>query len=292
MYSWVADAAAGIKISSARVDAELNGMAAGLSNCITRDGQSTPVADLPMGGHKLTGLGVAAVGTDALSRDAADARYVQPGGAISATTVNATGDIATTGNVSGAAGLFSAGVSSVGLVISTGGNAGVSLADRSAGATWVMYANGGGLKFYNGADRVAVDATGSLSARDLTATRGDGTGVVFLNDARTRNLYFDGANYNLPGASLLVNGSQAWTAATLNPGLYAPLAGANFSGPVSASAMAATTINAGTVSLGNGYALTVANGRLSFTYNGSPVVSIDASGNIRSAANFTASTTP
>lgn len=81
LYSWVVDAANSVNISSSRMDAELNGFAAALTNCVTRDGQSPPSADLPMGGKKLTNLGAAAAGTDALNRDTADARYVASGSA-------------------------------------------------------------------------------------------------------------------------------------------------------------------------------------------------------------------
>lgn len=57
LYSWIADAAAAIKISSTRMDAEMDGMATGLSNCVTKDGQTTPTANLPMGGFRHTGAG-------------------------------------------------------------------------------------------------------------------------------------------------------------------------------------------------------------------------------------------
>lgn len=56
IYSWVADAANGIFVSSSRTDTDTNDIANGLSNCVTRDGQSPPTANLPMGGFKLTGL--------------------------------------------------------------------------------------------------------------------------------------------------------------------------------------------------------------------------------------------
>jgi hypothetical protein len=41
-------------------------IATGLSTCITKDGQTTPTNNIPMGGFKLTGLGAATVGTDAV----------------------------------------------------------------------------------------------------------------------------------------------------------------------------------------------------------------------------------
>ena len=58
---------------------------------------------------------------------------------------------------------------------------------------------------------VGVSGTGTISLAtngDITATRSGGTtGVVFLNAAQSRYLSWDGTNYILPGAPLLVNGA-------------------------------------------------------------------------------------
>lgn len=56
LYNWVTDATNGIPMTASRFDADANDMAAGLSNCVTRNGQSPLTANLPMGGFKLTGL--------------------------------------------------------------------------------------------------------------------------------------------------------------------------------------------------------------------------------------------
>jgi len=64
LYSWVNDAAANIKIRADRFDNELNGMATGLSTCITKDGQTTVTANLPMAGFRHTGTGAGATRTD------------------------------------------------------------------------------------------------------------------------------------------------------------------------------------------------------------------------------------
>lgn len=56
LYSWVNDAAANIKIRADRMDNEMNGFATGLSTCITKDGQTTITANLPMAGFKHTGV--------------------------------------------------------------------------------------------------------------------------------------------------------------------------------------------------------------------------------------------
>jgi len=64
IYSWVNDAAANIKIRADRMDAEMNGFATGLSTCITKDGQTTITANLPLSGYKFTGGGVATASTE------------------------------------------------------------------------------------------------------------------------------------------------------------------------------------------------------------------------------------
>ena len=67
LYSWITDAANGLDVSSTRMDADTNDIAAGLSDCVTRDGQSPATADIPLGGHKITGLGLGVGATDAAS---------------------------------------------------------------------------------------------------------------------------------------------------------------------------------------------------------------------------------
>lgn len=63
LYNWVNDAAANIKIRADRMDNEMNGMATGLSTCITKDGQTTVTANLPMATFKHTGVGNASLRT-------------------------------------------------------------------------------------------------------------------------------------------------------------------------------------------------------------------------------------
>lgn len=57
LYNWTNDANASININSGRMDGEDNGFATGLSTCITKDGQTTITANLPMAGFKHTGVG-------------------------------------------------------------------------------------------------------------------------------------------------------------------------------------------------------------------------------------------
>lgn len=72
LYSWINDAANNINILATRMDNETNGIAQGLTNCITRDGQSPPTEDIPMGGFKLINLGTPTNPTDAATKAYAD----------------------------------------------------------------------------------------------------------------------------------------------------------------------------------------------------------------------------
>lgn len=89
LYNWVADRNANIKIRADRMDAEMDGMATGLSTCITRDGQSTITAAIPFNGQRITGLGDPTSATDAVNRQTADARYLTNAGITAAVAANA-----------------------------------------------------------------------------------------------------------------------------------------------------------------------------------------------------------
>lgn len=69
--NWVTDATNGIPMTPSRFDQDANDMAAGLSNCVTRNGQSPPTANLPMGGFKLTGLAAGSIAGDSATYDQA-----------------------------------------------------------------------------------------------------------------------------------------------------------------------------------------------------------------------------
>lgn len=59
----------GTTIESAKVNSDLSDIAAGLTQSISKDGQTTYTANQPMGGFKITGLGAATAGTDAARAD-------------------------------------------------------------------------------------------------------------------------------------------------------------------------------------------------------------------------------
>jgi hypothetical protein len=162
LSSWVVDAANGIDILSTKMDAEDNGFAAGLTNCITRDGQSPPSADIPWGGKKLTNLGLATVSTDALSQAAGDARYILSSGATNLTL---------TGALASASGAFSGNLTVGGTLGLTGAATLTGLV--SCGSFVTCTANGTGFQLTDASGShplIAVDGSNNLTLFGTNAT--------------------------------------------------------------------------------------------------------------------------
>lgn len=221
LYSWTADAAANIKILASRMDAEMNGFAAGLSNCVTRDGQSPPSADLPMGGKKLVNLGTPTTAGDAVTKAYADA-LVAGGpfaplsgaaftGAISGTTA------AFSGALSASTGAFTGAVSAAAFTAANGGSNGyIQIIPGDALHTGYvgLFAPGG----------VRQGFIGYATTAGIINYASD-TGAVHQ---------FSGAVLNSTGG-LQSNGSPVWHSGNFNPANYAALSGATFSGGIAAA---------------------------------------------------------
>ncbi len=89
LYNYVQDRINGQKPAAERFDGEFNNVADGLTNTITRDGQTTIIADIPFNNKKITGLADATTATDALNRQTGDARYLQASQAATAAEIRA-----------------------------------------------------------------------------------------------------------------------------------------------------------------------------------------------------------
>lgn len=63
---WAQDDAAGVDIVTDRHDLHDTDIGTALSNAMYKDGQSTPTANIPLGGFKITNLGAATARTDAI----------------------------------------------------------------------------------------------------------------------------------------------------------------------------------------------------------------------------------
>ena len=80
VFNWPTDAANSIPISSTRMQAQEQDIATGLQNCLTLDGQTTPIADISWGTHKITNLATPTAAADAVTKAYVDS------GAISVST--------------------------------------------------------------------------------------------------------------------------------------------------------------------------------------------------------------
>lgn len=65
---WAGDASLGIGIEAGRHDTQDDDFTAGINNCIAKDGQNTPTANLPMGGYKHTGVASASANDEYTSQ--------------------------------------------------------------------------------------------------------------------------------------------------------------------------------------------------------------------------------
>jgi hypothetical protein len=72
VMNWASDAANNIKIKSDRHDIQDDDFANGLSNTITKDGQSQPVNDIPMNDHRIINLADPVNDQDAVTKAYAD----------------------------------------------------------------------------------------------------------------------------------------------------------------------------------------------------------------------------
>lgn len=83
IYNWVSDTAAAINITASRMDAEMDGFASGLSNCITRDGQGKPSAAIDWNGQNLSNVAaLTTTGNTTLGDAAGDTLNVGAGGIV------------------------------------------------------------------------------------------------------------------------------------------------------------------------------------------------------------------
>jgi hypothetical protein len=90
VYNWQTDKANGVKIRADRADGEDDSFAAGLTLAVTRDGQSPPTANLPMGSFKHTAVAAASARTEyarASQLQDNDLTYFTTGGTGSAYTL-------------------------------------------------------------------------------------------------------------------------------------------------------------------------------------------------------------
>ena len=163
--SWVADAAAGIKIRADYHDAEDDGFAAGLTNCIAKDGQSVITQNIPFNNKRITGLADPVNAQDASTKAYAD------------TKLSGTGDVTMPGDLI----LTSA---SPDVVLNSTDPAGAMQiqGQRNGLLRWLMRLGNGvaetGANAGSDFDLNCYDDAGALIATPLAITRATGLGTV------------------------------------------------------------------------------------------------------------------
>ncbi|RQS22405.1 hypothetical protein [Burkholderia sp. Bp8995] len=96
-YNWQNDATNGVYISSARMMDQEQDIANGLSNCITRDGQSPALAPIPMGAQRITNLADPVGPQDAATKNWVSTEFSAPTGSAQVGFVqNGTGAVSIT----------------------------------------------------------------------------------------------------------------------------------------------------------------------------------------------------
>lgn len=249
----------GTVISSTAFNALTADLATGLSTAITKDGQTTPTANIPMGSNKITGL---AVGTAAT--DAATLSQVQSTVAKLLTSVTGVDTITAAGSPSVAA--YAAG--QMFYFVATGDNTGaVTLNIDSLGAKSVTR------------DGSVALAAGDIKSGEVVVVVYDGTRfqvVSQLNsagDARFANVSIASALYVGGVATIVGNAgfsANVSIASALSIGGVAVVTGTTTSSKF---------IPTGGTATGNGMYLSTTN-TLGFSTNGTLRASMDASGNL------------
>lgn len=172
---WQTDAAAGVKIVANRHDTNDGDLATGINNCLTKDGQNVPTANLPMGGFKHTGVAVAAALTDYARADQVQNSaftYLTIGG--TADVITATSSPAFSAYATGQMFHFVAsGTNTTAVTLQINGIAGakavtkngtvpLTAGDIKSGATYIVVYDG--TRFQLSAPPITLIASGSASA--------------------------------------------------------------------------------------------------------------------------------
>ena len=175
-------------------------LATGLSTCVTKDGQTIPTANLPMGTFKLTNLGVGSAATDSATL-----------GQVQASTtklVTVTGTDTITGTLSPALTAYTAG--QMFYFVAGGANTGAV----------TLNIDGLGLRNMTREGSVALVA-GDILSGEVCVVVYDGTRFQLLNPASYTNLNVTGVLALAAGTALLP--SLAFTG-DLNTGVWSPAA--------------------------------------------------------------------
>jgi hypothetical protein len=206
----------GTVISSTTFNALTTDLAGGLTNAITKDGQTTPTANIPMGGFKITGLGAATNPNDAV-------RLAQlQGGSFSYMTV--TGTDALIGSLTPAIATYTVGAIYSFIVQNTNTSA-VTINIDGVGVRPILR---------NGTDPLQA---GDLEAGNIAVILYDGTQFQLIS------VGFGGGATGAGGDKIFIENGQTVTTSYSIPSL----SNAMSTGPITIDSGAVVTVPAGSV---------------------------------------------
>lgn len=99
LYSWAVDATNNVKIRADRHDNEDNNFAAGLSNCICKDGQTAITQNIPWNSRRIVSLADPVDPQDASTKAYADTKVAKAGDGTITGNFTVTGNITTSGTI-------------------------------------------------------------------------------------------------------------------------------------------------------------------------------------------------
>jgi hypothetical protein len=249
----------GTVISSTAFNALTADLATGLSTCITKDGQTTPTANIPMGNNKITGLAVGSAATDSANLSQVQSTVVKL-----LTSVTGTDTITAAGSPSVAA--YAAG--QMFYFVATGDNTGaVTLNIDSLGAKSITR------------DGAVALVAGDIKSGEVVVVVYDGTRFQMVSPSNSAG---DVRFANVSIASALYVGGVATVVGNTGFSANVSIASALSIGGVAAitgTTSSAKFIPTGGTATGNGMYLSTTN-TLGFSTNGTLRASMDASGNL------------
>jgi hypothetical protein len=176
----------GTVISSTAFNALTADLANGLSTCITKDGQTTPTADIPMGSNKITGLANGTAAGDAANLGQVQSTVAKLLGSVSgADTITAVGAPTVAAYAAGQMFYFVAAGANTGAVtinidslgaknITRDGTTALAAGDIQSGEVCVIVYDGTQFQLVNGASQSASIVTENLTVNKATVLNESG----------------------------------------------------------------------------------------------------------------------
>jgi len=186
----------GTTITSTAFNALTADLATGLSTCITKDGQTTPTANIPMGNNKITGMAAGTAATDAANLSQAQSTATKLLSVSGTDTITASGSPTVAAYSTGAMYYFSPAATNTGAVtinidslgakaITKNGSTALAAGDLTSGKVAVVVYDGTQFQLINAAGTGNITFSSntigtSVTNQDMLLVP-NGTGRVYIN---------------------------------------------------------------------------------------------------------------